>query len=1295
MRWLNALAGLNTLGWVGCGEELRSMGVGGRRGLGLRVDGDFGMRGSRVLVWVLVLSFIGAPAFAQSSFFAFESGPVRPLVLSPDGSRLYAANPPDNRLEVFDVAAGQLRHAGSVPVGMEPVALAMRGNGEVWVVNHLSDSVSVVDVSGTPQVVRTLLVGDEPRDIVFAGPGGNRAFITTAHRGQNSPYPDGDFDTPGTGRADVWVFDATALGAGLGGDALTIVTLFGDKPRPLAVSPDGSTVYAGIYRSGNQTTTINEGIVCDGGSTAGPCIVDGVTYPGGVPGPDRNHQLLDRPEASLVVQFDSEAGVAGEWRDELGRNWNDAVRFSLPDLDVFAIDANASPPVEIDSFPGVGTVLFNMAVNPVSGKLYVANSEARNLTRFEGFGDFVALTGAKPPGEPDTVRGHLHEVRITVIDGDDVLPRHLNKHIDYSLSPVPAGVKEKSLSLPLGMQVSSDGKTLYLASFGTNEIGIFDTAALEDDTFVPDAANHIAVSGGGPSGLALDETNRRLYVLSRFDLSVGVIDLSATPPVEVAVYPIHNPEPAEVLTGRPFLYDATLTSSNGEASCGACHLFGDMDDLAWTLGDPDGDNVTSINPLIGCGGCTLQEHPMKGPMTTQTLRGMARHGPMHWRGDRTGTKEDPPLPLGDPSFEDVSFQAFNVAFAGLIGRDEGVLDPADMQAFSDFALRLTPPPNPVRKLDNSLRPDEAAGLDLFFNLAFPDFVSTCQGCHDLDPPLGRFGSRGFSAPDDIPQHFKIPHLRNQYQKVGMFGMAPSIFIKSGGDHSHQGDQIRGFGFTHDGSVDTMNRFMNQITFSVVEADRADLEAFMMAFDSNLAPIVGQQITLTSSNSGVAGPRIDLMIARAAAAFDLFGHVGASECEVIAKAVVAGAPRGWVRESSGDFVPDDGSAAISDSDLRNVAILGGDEITYTCAPPGAGERMGVNRDEDLFFDGVDNCPALANDGQADGDSDGVGDLCDNCSLVSNALQEDADGDGVGDACNDGTDLDADEWDDSLDNCVSTSNPSQADTDGDDVGDACNDGSDTDGDEWADVLDNCVATPNVTQDDTDSDGVGDACNDGSDTDGDEWADVLDNCIATPNVAQDDTDGDGVGDACNDGSDIDGDEWADVLDNCIATPNVDQDDTDADGVGDACNDGSDTDGDEWADILDNCIATPNVSQSDTDGDGVGDACNDGSDSDGDEWADILDNCVATPNVLQTDTDGDGVGDSCNDVDDTDGDEWVDSLDNCLIHFNPDQLDTNENGIGDVCDFGPTVPTLPNTTAPLVLLLAAAAAFLSFRRR
>src|SRR5690606_31249893 len=180
-------------------------------------------------------------AQASTSFTAFESGQVRPLALNASRTRLYAVNTPDNRLEIYKIKAnGDLEHQASVTVGLEPVAVAVRNNDEVWVVNHLSDSVSVVDVDDDePYVKRTLLVGDEPRDIVFAGPGKSRAFITAAHRGQNAPF-DPQLTTPGVGRADVWVFNANNPGGGLGGAPLAIINLFSDVPRALAVSPDGS-----------------------------------------------------------------------------------------------------------------------------------------------------------------------------------------------------------------------------------------------------------------------------------------------------------------------------------------------------------------------------------------------------------------------------------------------------------------------------------------------------------------------------------------------------------------------------------------------------------------------------------------------------------------------------------------------------------------------------------------------------------------------------------------------------------------------------------------------------------------------------------------------------------------------------------------------------------------------------------------------------------------------------------------------------------------------------------------------
>lgn len=258
-----------------------------------------------------LLGWAGSAAAASDpgSLAAFESGQVRPLVLAPAENQLFALNTPDNRVERYAVSEGGLVHQGSIPVGLEPVAMALRGTSELWVVNHLSDSISIIDLSGTPaRVVRTLWVGNEPRDIVFAGANRERAFITTAHRGQNSPWIDarnpGQLTTPGIGRADVWVFDAAALGSNAPGTALTVLTLFTDTPRALAATPDGRTVYAAGFHTGNRSTVLSPLVVCRGGASAAPCRVDSRgTAPGGLPAPNADAAGVAAPHAGMIVQY--------------------------------------------------------------------------------------------------------------------------------------------------------------------------------------------------------------------------------------------------------------------------------------------------------------------------------------------------------------------------------------------------------------------------------------------------------------------------------------------------------------------------------------------------------------------------------------------------------------------------------------------------------------------------------------------------------------------------------------------------------------------------------------------------------------------------------------------------------------------------------------------------------------------------------------------------------------------------------------------------------------------------------
>ena len=274
--------------------------------------------------------------------------------------------------------------------------------------------------------------------------------------------------------------------------------------------------------------------------------------------------------------------------------------------------------------------------------------------------------------------------------------------------------------------------------------------------------------------------------------------------------------------------------------------------------------------------------------------------------------------------------------------------------------------------------------------------------------------------------------------------------------------------------------------------------------------------------------------------------------------------------------------------------------------------------------LDNCPAVANPGQADSDHDGAGDACDNCPALANPGQGDHDHDGLGDACDPCTDSDHDGLGDpgfpnaacALDNCPTVASANLTDTDGDGVGDVC---------------DNCRTIANPDQRDSDMDLAGDACDTCDDVDRDGFGDIArpgttcpaDNCPGIFNPSQADADHDGVGDACDPCLDLDGDGFGEgnvitnacPTDNCPGLFNPTQQDSDGDRRGDACDACpldplNDQDRDGICGNVDNCPTVANRDQANGDGDVFGDACDD---------------CPGVASSNPADSNNDGWGDAC----------------------------------------------------------------------
>lgn len=804
---------------------------------------------SSLLLAALRPHISGSSMTATPDFRNFETLQTHPLAITPDGSKLLALNTPDARLEVFRIGSGSLDTLGEVPVGLEPVSVTAQNDSTVWVVNHLSDDVSVVDLR-TLSVRATIRVGDEPTDVVFAGSPQRRAFVCVS------------------GEDLVKAFDPSTLAP-----AFAPIPIFGRHPRALAVGGGGTQVYVSVLEGGNRTTTVGAQRVA---ALGGPSP----------PNPPMDPTLPAAPAVGVIVQWDG-----AHWIDDgqpTPKIWDAGVPagFSLPDVDVAILDANTGTVSATVS--DVGTNMLNIAVDPVTGTLYVTNTDAANRTRFE-----------------PNLKGRFLTNRVTLIGSGGagpVTPMHLNGHINYVVSPGPQSERDLSLAEPTDIVVNAAGGKAYVAATGSSRVGVLDLAG--------NVTNRITTAGApsppgiapgeprGPMGLAFDVARHQLFALNRFTNSIAILDTDTETKVgEVALR--FDPTPAEVRDGRPFLYDGNL-SAHGDLGCASCHIGGNFDNIAWDLGNPLGQMEQSLQ-ISG-----RRVHPMKGPMTTQSLRGLANSSPFHWRADR------------------LDFTRFNPAFVNLMGAPDS-LSTADMQKYNDFIMTVVYPPNPNQRLNRTFTALADSGR-VEFESRPHDGGQTCAFCHALPTGTNRVIIPGPLLQES--QDFKVPQLRNMHQKTGFTQAA--------------GPQKRGFGFLHDGSIDNLVNFLRAPVFNFPDTmARYELEAFMLSFDAGTAPSVGRELTINGSTKN--NPSTTSLLD------SLYTEGGLLNCDLIAHGRIGGVMKGFLYQPGHTFISDfNPEGSIPADTLRSWATNGG-EITYLGVPPGAGMRMAIDRDRDGYRD----------------------------------------------------------------------------------------------------------------------------------------------------------------------------------------------------------------------------------------------------------------------------------------------------------------------------------------------------------
>lgn len=617
-----------------------------------------------------------APAEApRVGHVGFLSPHVHPIAVS-DGL-VFVVNTPADTLEVIDAKTRQI--VRRIPVGLQPVSVAVRPDGrEVWVANHVSDSVSVIDIrhdSPTRFAVVATIQDFDPltKATRFDEPAG-LAFVTAAEPGQ----------APAKAYVALSSENRIAIVDVATRDVTGHLTIPAQDPRAIAVR--NGRLYVAAFESHNKTQLSGgRGSEIDG---------DLVTFDAW------QHAVFNNNVLSLGAVLDI------------------IKHPDVPDRDLFVFDTASDALVE--TVEGLGTLLYGLTVD-AHGRVFVTQADARN--------DANGRAGTKGHGlaELDN-RPFLNRIT-TVMPGSGEPPRF----IDLEPLPPEQPAEGMALATPFGVATSDDGSMLVATAAGSDRLF---TVAVDSG----EVLGRVTV-GSWPTGVAVessvDGSLERAWVLDAVDDAVSLVDLTdPAEPVVVATLPLVDPTPAIIRQGKRAFHTASA-SSTGTFSCASCHPDGHTDQLLWVLATPVVSGGEQIMPrsTMPCRGLRDTEPYHWDGIPGDPYGGInsaSVHAAVPATADPTSPESsirhliDGGLATTMRHDDDTSLNDEAKA---------GRLSAADRDAMAAFLLDIPYPPAPKRPYSNVVSDRAREGMRLFHVAGDEDpgkpRPNVCGDCHRL------------------------------------------------------------------------------------------------------------------------------------------------------------------------------------------------------------------------------------------------------------------------------------------------------------------------------------------------------------------------------------------------------------------------------------------------------------------------------------------------------------------------------------------------------------------------------------